>query len=79
MRRSKGDQEPEGAIKYLAPDTMGYIEAWLAAAGLSRGPLFRPLTKGGRVGATALIKRHAELDPWRDPKLDPFGVMLLMG
>ena len=54
VRRSKADQEAEGAIKYLAPDTMAHVAAWLAAAGLERGPLFRPLTKGGRVGATAL-------------------------
>ncbi|MCJ2032133.1 tyrosine-type recombinase/integrase [Methylobacterium sp. J-043] len=54
VRRSKADQEGEGAIKYLAPDTMAHIAAWLAAAGLESGPLFRPLTKGGRVGASAL-------------------------
>ena len=54
VRRSKADQEGEGAIKYLAPDTMAHIDAWLAAAGLASGPLFRPLTKGGRVGSGAL-------------------------
>lgn len=54
VRRSKTDQEAEGAIKYLALDTMSHVSAWLAAAGLERGPLFRPLTKGGRVGAAAL-------------------------
>ncbi|MBL7590186.1 integrase, partial [Escherichia coli] len=48
VRRSKADQEGEGAIKYLAPDTMTRVEAWLAAARLESGPLFRPLTKGGR-------------------------------
>ncbi|WP_298952923.1 tyrosine-type recombinase/integrase [uncultured Methylobacterium sp.] len=54
VRRSKADQEGEGAIKYLAPDTMAYLEAWLATAALSDGPLFRPLSKGGQIGATAL-------------------------
>ncbi|MCE4226297.1 tyrosine-type recombinase/integrase [Methylobacterium sp. C25] len=54
VRRSKADQEGEGAIKYLAPDTMAHIAAWLAAAQLESGPLFRPLTKGGRVGDAAL-------------------------
>ncbi|MGX7709547.1 tyrosine-type recombinase/integrase [Methylobacterium sp. Gmos1] len=57
VRRSKADQEGEGAIKYLAPDTMGHVEAWLTAAGLESGPLFRPLTKGGKVGARALGDR----------------------
>ncbi|TXM67332.1 tyrosine-type recombinase/integrase [Methylobacterium sp. WL12] len=54
VRRSKADQEGEGAIKYLAPDTVAHIEAWLAAARLDSGPLFRPLTKGGRVGDAML-------------------------
>ncbi|MCJ2029507.1 tyrosine-type recombinase/integrase [Methylobacterium sp. J-043] len=54
VRRSKADQEGEGAIKYLAPDTMAHVDAWLAAAHLEGGPLFRPLTKGGQVGADAL-------------------------
>ena len=54
VRRSKGDQEAQGAVKYLAPDTVAHVEAWLAAAGMSRGPLFRPVTKGGRPGAGAL-------------------------
>ncbi|GJD94422.1 tyrosine-type recombinase/integrase [Methylobacterium iners] len=54
VRRSKTDQEGEGAIKYLAPDTMERVSAWLVQAGLTHGPLFRPLTKGGRVGASPL-------------------------
>lgn len=54
VRRSKADQEGEGAIKYLALDTMEHIDAWLTAAQLTSGPLFRPLTKGGRVGEAAL-------------------------
>ncbi|MGF3028011.1 tyrosine-type recombinase/integrase [Methylobacterium aquaticum] len=58
VRRSKADQEGEGAIKYLAPDTMAHIAAWLAAAGLENGPLFRPLTKAGKVGASALGDRE---------------------
>jgi integrase len=57
VRRSKADQEGEGAIKYLAPDTMAHVAAWLTAAGLESGPLFRPLTKGGKVGARALGDR----------------------
>ncbi len=58
VRRSKADQEGEGAIKYLAPDTMAHVETWLTAAGLEGGPLFRPLTKGGKVGASPLGDRE---------------------
>ena len=54
VRRTKTDQEGEGAIKYLAPDTVAHVDAWLSAAKLEAGPLFRPLTKGGRPGRTAL-------------------------
>ncbi|MFE1599209.1 tyrosine-type recombinase/integrase [Methylobacterium sp. ID0610] len=56
VRRTKTDQEGEGAVKYLAPDTIAHVEAWLAAAGLAQqqGPLFRPVTKGGRAGEAAL-------------------------
>lgn len=54
VRRSKSDQEAEGAIKYLALDTLGHVVAWITAAGLSGGPLFRPLTKGGRLRPGAL-------------------------
>src|SRR5438128_3827061 len=48
-RRSKTDPEGTGVPLYLAPDTMLYVEAWLAAAGITTGRLFRALTKGGRV------------------------------
>lgn len=54
VRKTKTDQEGEGAVKYLAPDTVGHVTAWLQAAGLTSGPLFRPVSKGGRVGAAAL-------------------------
>lgn len=54
VRRSKGDQEAVGTIKYLAPDTMARVEAYLNLAGLVSGPLFRAVSKGGRPSRTAL-------------------------
>ena len=54
VRRSKGDQEAEGAVKYLAPDTVEHVQAWLQGAKLAEGALFRPVTKGGRPGGGAL-------------------------
>lgn len=59
VRSSKGDQEGIGAIKYLVPNTMGHVSAWLAAAGLAGaplaiGPLFRPMIKGGCPGGAGL-------------------------
>jgi integrase len=49
LRRSKTDQEGEGATLFLAADTMEMLIAWLTAAGIFEGPLFRSLTKGGNI------------------------------
>ena len=54
IRRSKTDQEGEGAVGYLSPRTMGALRAWLAAAGITRGPLFRAVSRHGQVGTRAL-------------------------
>jgi site-specific recombinase XerD len=50
IRRSKTDREGAGSIRFLAPDTMRHVAAWLAAAGIADGPLFRAVLKGSRVG-----------------------------
>ncbi|MDI1297328.1 MULTISPECIES: site-specific integrase [unclassified Sphingomonas] len=39
--RSKGDQEGEGATAYLSPRTVRAIAAWLEAAGIGEGAVFR--------------------------------------
>jgi len=73
IRRSKTDQEGLGQ-EIAIP--RGYrlrpveaVQAWLAAAEISSGPVFRPVLKGGRVQAepltahsvAAIVKRYAEL------------------
>jgi integrase len=79
IRRSKGDQEGQGA-EIAIP--RGYrlrpveaVQTWLAAAEISAGPVFRAVTRGGRVltdrplsddSAARVVKRYAEragLDP----------------
>jgi integrase len=50
LRRSKTDQEGQGSIRYLAPDTMRAVRAWLEVAGHREGTLFRSVGKAGRVG-----------------------------
>jgi len=50
VRRGKTDQEGAGMVRYLAPDTMKLLLDWTGAAGISEGPLFRSVRKGGRVG-----------------------------
>ena len=49
IRRSKVDQEGMGEIRYLAPDTMRHLRAWLAGSAVTSGPIFRGVAKGGRV------------------------------
>jgi hypothetical protein len=77
IRRSKTDQEGQGAeVAILRSFRLRPVEAvrsWLAA-GISTGPVFRPVLKGGRVQAVPLsassaaqiVKTYAEragLDP----------------
>jgi site-specific recombinase XerD len=78
IRKSKTDQEGEGQ-EIAVPrgcriEPVKAIEAWLAASGITAGPVFRPIAKGGRVldvplsghSAAAIVKRYAlaaGLDP----------------
>ncbi|GLS49865.1 hypothetical protein GCM10007885_27170 [Methylobacterium gnaphalii] len=59
--KSKTDQEGAGQS---VPIPMGgklkavqALDAWLQAAGITAGPIFRPVAKRGRVGAEALTDR----------------------
>ncbi len=53
IRRSKTDQEGQGVtiaiIRGGACCPVKALKAWLAAAGISEGPIFRPVRKGGKV------------------------------
>jgi site-specific recombinase XerD len=61
VKRSKTDQESRGATipvpegKKLKP--VKALRAWLKAAGITRGPLFRPVDRHGRVGPGRLTDR----------------------
>ncbi|MGH3743265.1 MAG: site-specific integrase [Mycobacteriales bacterium] len=73
LRRSKTDQEGEGrtvGIPYGSNPATCPVRAWRAwveSAGITDGPAFRPVNRGGRVGANRLsdrsvadiVKRHA--------------------
>lgn len=78
VRHGKTDQEARGAVvgilrgEVACPVTA--VRAWLEAAGIEEGPLFRPIRRGGHVQAARLtdrsvasiVKAHAErvgLDP----------------
>ncbi len=50
ISRGKTDQEGRGMVRYVAPDTMRHLRAWLDAAQIEDGPLFRSVSETGRIG-----------------------------
>ena len=77
IRRSKTDQEGAGQTIAIVRGSIACpvaaLKAWREAAGITSGPLFRSIRKGGKVGARLtdqsvadIVKTHAErvgLDP----------------
>jgi site-specific recombinase XerD len=61
IRASKTDQERHGQIIAIAPGNtacpLKALKTWLAAAEITSGPIFRPISKGGRVSANRLSDR----------------------
>ena len=55
IRRSETDQE--GAVQFLGKPTTERVRAWLLGAGLTQGPLFRAVLKGGRLRTGRLMER----------------------
>ena len=63
IQRTKGDPDGEGATAFLSPRSMRAITAWLVAAGIAEGPLFRRVQvrrykaraalKGRRIDSTS--------------------------
>lgn len=50
IRRSKTDQEGQGMARFLATETVNRLRAWLVAAEIISGPLFRSVRKQGSLG-----------------------------
>jgi integrase len=61
IRRSKTDQEGHGETIAIARGVttcpVKAVKAWQQAAGLSEGPLFRAVAKGGRLGPKRLTDK----------------------
>ena len=49
IRASKTDQQGDGAVRFLGAPTVAAVRRYLEAAGITGGPLFRRIRKGGRV------------------------------
>jgi integrase len=41
IAHSKTDQEGQGALAWLSPDTVSMVSAWLLTSGITEGPVFR--------------------------------------
>ena len=52
--RSKTDASGEGATQYLGPDASAALRRWLDASGITVGPVFQSLFKGGKPTGRAL-------------------------
>jgi integrase len=78
IRRGKTDQEGHGHViairRGMIACPVAALKAWLEAAAITDGPVFRPVAKGGRIRPTRLtdrsvaeiVKAHARragLDP----------------
>ena len=67
VRQSKTDQEGAGAVLFAGAPTISRVRAWMKAAAIESGPLFRRVRRWGIVGAApistqavrSIIKRRA--------------------
>ena len=65
VRRSKADPEGEGAMAYVAPDSMALVHEWLKGSGIGKGRVFRSLSRGiigdglGASEVSRIFKRMA--------------------
>jgi hypothetical protein len=49
IRHSKTYQSGEGSLAYLSPDSVRYLQAWLAAAQITHEAMFRRLIGRGEL------------------------------
>jgi integrase len=48
VKRSKTDQAGHGAERYVSAEARQHLESWLAAAGITEGPIFARLNRNGK-------------------------------
>ena len=61
IRKSKTDQEGQGAQALIAPDTLAYLTAWIGKAAITQGAIFRSIKKGDRVQPSRLTDQSVRL------------------
>ena len=55
LEHSKTDQEGVGAVLFVGAPTARRLRAWMRAAGIESGPLFRRVRRGGVIGDGAAL------------------------
>ena len=60
IRRSKTDQEGEGALLFLGSETFQRVRIYCIKAGIRDGALFRRIRRGEKVQATGLTTRAVQ-------------------
>lgn len=63
LRRSKTDQTGEGTLKHIPATARGLraaesLRAWLSASNITDGPVFRAVSRAGKVGQRGLSDKH---------------------
>jgi len=67
LRRSKTDQEGQGRTIGIPPGAntvtcpVRALKGWIKVAGIEEGPLFRPITRHGRIAASRLSDKAVAL------------------
>jgi integrase len=68
IRRSKTDRSGEGASAYLSRETVRHLKAWLKAADIHEGAIFRRLIGrnrvGGRLNPAAIANIYKRVAQW---------------
>ena len=61
IRQAKADPDGEGRALYLGPEALRRLRAWLDAAGIRQGRVFRQVRRGGHVQAGGLTPNTVRL------------------
>ena len=76
IRRGKTDQSGQGQVRYIRPHVAQRVRRWITVAGITEGPLFRPVVNGsvrdrfmGTGAFQKLLKKRV-----RDAGMDPSKV-----
>ncbi len=71
---SKTDGEGHGLLRHVSAATMEYIDRWIQAAGLERGPLFRAVRLRSAKRGKEAKRKHGSLRTMRTAEISPNAI-----